>query len=75
MEKEGIFEYISNHEEDNQKIFYDGQIFDSLSLLAQIIGSVNKKIVLIDGYIDVSTLNIKKTTLTVYVFYYLDTVP
>jgi len=53
-----IFEYISNHEEDNQKIFYDGQIFDSFSLLAQIIGSANKEIVLIDGYIDVATLNI-----------------
>lgn len=27
-----IFEYISNHEEDNQKIFYDGQIFDRVRL-------------------------------------------
>lgn len=53
-----IFEYISNHEEGNQKIFYDGQIFDSFSLLAQIIGRANKEIVLIDGYIDVATLNI-----------------
>ena len=53
-----IFEYMANHEEDNQKIFYDGQIFDAFSFLADIIGHAKKEIVLIDGYIDVVTLNI-----------------
>ena len=53
-----IFEYMANHEEDNQKIFYDGQIFDAFSFLADIIGHAKKKIILIDGYIDVITLNI-----------------
>lgn len=33
-----IFEYMANHKEDNQKIFYDGQIFDAFSFLADIIG-------------------------------------
>lgn len=45
-------------EEDNQKIFFDGQIFDAFSLLIDIIGHAKKKIRLIDGYIDVITLNI-----------------
>lgn len=53
-----IFEYMANHEEDNQKIFYDGQIFDAFSFLANIIGHAKKEIILIDGYIDVITLNI-----------------
>lgn len=59
-----IFEYISTHEEDNQKIFFDGQIFDAFSLLTDIIGHAQKEIVLIDGYMDVITLNIlaKKNT-------------
>ena len=41
-----IFEYMANHEEDNQKIFYDGQIFDAFSFLADIIGHAKKEIVL-----------------------------
>ena len=53
-----IFEYMANQEEDNQKIFYDGQIFDAFSFLADIIGHAKKEIILIDGYIDVVTLNI-----------------
>ena len=53
-----IFEYMANHEADNQKIFYDGQIFDAFSFLADIIGHAKKEIILIDGYIDVITLNI-----------------
>ena len=53
-----IFEYMANQEEDNQKIFYDGQIFDAFSFLADIIGHAKKEIILIDGYIDVITLNI-----------------
>lgn len=53
-----IFAYITDHEEDNQKIFFDGQIFDAFSLLADIVGNAKKEIILIDGYIDVITLNI-----------------
>ena len=53
-----IFEYMSNHEESNQKIFFDGQIFDAFSLLTEVIGRAKLDIVLIDGYIDVATLNI-----------------
>ena len=59
-----IFDYIADHKEDNQKIFYDGQIFDAFSLLIDIVGRAKKEIVLNDGYIDVITLNIlaKKNT-------------
>ena len=53
-----IFEYMAEREESNQKIFYDGQIFDAFSIFADIIGHAKKEIVLIDGYIDVVTLNI-----------------
>lgn len=53
-----IFEYISNHEEKCQKIFFDGQIFDAFSLLTNIITHAQKEIILIDGYIDIITLNI-----------------
>lgn len=53
-----IFEYISDHEEESQKIFFDGQIFDAFSLLTDIIGHAKKEIMLIDGYVDVITLNI-----------------
>ena len=53
-----IFEYMSSHEESNQKIFFDGQIFDAFSLLTEVIGRAKLDIVLIDGYIDVATLNI-----------------
>ena len=53
-----IFDYIADHKEDDQKIFFDGQIFDALSLLTDIVGHAKKEIVLIDGYIDVVTLNI-----------------
>lgn len=61
---EQVFDYIASHEEDNQKIFFDGQIFDAFSLLADIVGHAKKEIFLIDGYIDVITLNIlaKKNT-------------
>jgi uncharacterized protein YcbK (DUF882 family) len=59
-----IFDYIADHEEDHQKIFFDGQIFDAFSLLTDIIGHAKKEIILIDGYVDVITLNIlaKKST-------------
>ena len=55
---EQIFEYISDHEESNQKIFFDGQIYDAFSLLISLVGKAEKSIVLIDNYVDVGTLNI-----------------
>lgn len=37
-----IFEYISDHEESQQKIFFDGQIYDAFSLLIDLVGSAKK---------------------------------
>lgn len=53
-----VFQYISEHEEVSQKIFFEGQIYDAFSLLAELIAKAKKEIVLIDNYVDVGTLNI-----------------
>lgn len=50
-------EYLSTYQ-TMKKIFFDGQIFDAFSLLADIITHAKKEIILIDGYVDVVTLNI-----------------
>lgn len=53
-----IFDYISEHEESTQKIFFDGQIYDAFSLLVELVSKANKKIIVIDNYVDIETLNI-----------------
>lgn len=53
-----IFHYIAEHEESEQKIFFSGQIFDAFNLFTNIIRQAEREIVLIDGYVDVDTLNI-----------------
>lgn len=55
---EQIFEYISEHEESSQKVFFDGQIYDAFSLIASLIQKAEKEITLIDGYVDLGTLNL-----------------
>lgn len=64
-----VFKYISDHEEDSQKIFFNGQIFDAFSLMVDIVQQANKTIVLIDGYVDIANFNeqypnlvVKRTT-------------
>lgn len=51
-----IFEKISQKEVKSQGIFYDGQIFDAYSFVIKLIKEANREIVLIDNYIDESTL-------------------
>ena len=68
-----IFDYISEHEESMQKIFFNGQIFDAFSLLTTFVKQADQKIILIDGYVDVATLNFlakkkKGVNVTVYTF-------
>lgn len=53
-----VFRYIEDHAESEQKIFFDGQIYDAFSLITSIIKKAQKEIILIDGYVDVDTLNI-----------------
>ena len=55
---EQIFEYISEHEEASQKVFFDGQIYDAFSLIVSLIQKAEREITLIDGYVDVGTLNL-----------------
>ena len=68
-----LFEYIGEHTETNQKLFFDGQIYYAFSLLIELIQKAEQEIILIDGYVDVSTLNLlaKKNSgvaVTVYTF-------
>lgn len=68
---EQIFEYISEHEEASQKVFFDGQIYDAFSLIVSLIGKAEKEITLIDGYVDVGTLNLlskKKENVSVTIY-------
>lgn len=73
---EQVFDYIAFHEEDRQKIFFDGQIFDAFILMTDLIRQAEKDIVLFDGYVDVATLNIlskKKTGVNVLLYTRPDT--
>lgn len=68
---EQIFEYISEHEESSQKIFFDGQIYDAFSLIVNLIQKADKDITLIDGYVDIGTLNLlskKKSDVVVTIY-------
>ena len=54
-----------------QRIFFAGQMFDAFSLLADLMGRAEREISLVDGYVDVHTLNIlakkrKGVAVTVY---------
>lgn len=55
---EKVFDYIAEHNEVKQKVFFDGQIYDAFSLLVELVGRAEKSIILIDNYVDVGTLNI-----------------
>ena len=68
-----IFECIGNQKETTQKLFFDGQIYDAFSLLTELIQKADQEIILVDGYVDVGTLNVlakKKSgvAVTIYTF-------
>lgn len=68
---EQIFEYITDHKEAKQKLFFDGQIYDAFSLISSLIQKADKNIVLIDGYVDIGTLNLltkkkERVSVTIY---------
>ena len=68
---EKVFDYIAEHNEVKQKIFFDGQIYDAFSLLVELVGRAEKSIILIDNYVDVDTLNIlakKKRNVNVCIY-------
>ena len=51
-----VFDQLQNEENIKQKIFFEGQIYDAYSLIIDIIRKANKKILIIDNYIDDSVL-------------------
>lgn len=60
----------------NQGVFFDGQVFDAYELASKIIRSAKKNIVLIDNYIDESTLtHLSKKIKTVRVVLLTKTIP
>jgi len=66
-----VFQYIEDHAETEQKVFFQGQIYDAFSLITSLIKKAKKEIILIDNYCDVATLNLlakksPKTTVKLY---------
>jgi hypothetical protein len=53
---EQIFNELHKEEDFKQKVFFEGQIYDAYSLIVDIIKKANKKMVIIDNYIDDSIL-------------------
>ena len=51
-----VFNQLQLEENIKQKIFFEGQIYDAYSMIIDIIKKANKKILIIDNYIDDSIL-------------------
>ncbi len=71
-----VFRYIEDHAESEQKVFFAGQIYDAFSLITSIIRKAYTDIILIDGYVDVDTLNIlakKNADVHVRIYTYANT--
>lgn len=55
---ERVFDYMETHEAPNQKVFFEGQVYDAFELLISLVQRAKREIVLVDGYVDTGTLNI-----------------
>ena len=53
---DAVFNQLQHEENIKQRIFFDGQIYDAYSLVIDIFKKANKKILIIDNYIDDSVL-------------------
>lgn len=53
-----VFRLLEGEIEKPQRIFFSGQMFDAFSLLTDLVSRAEREIVLVDGYVDVRTLNI-----------------
>ena len=51
-----VFDKLQEKQIENQRIFFDGQIYDAYSLIIDIIKKSNYKITIIDNYVDDSIL-------------------
>ena len=66
-----VFDYIATHEESEQRVFFDGQIYDAFSLITNLIQKADSSLILIDNYVDIHTLNLlakKKDNVTVTIY-------
>ena len=66
-----VFECISANEDVEQRVFFDGQIYDAFSIIANLINRADSNIILIDNYVDINTLNLlakKKDGVTVIIY-------
>ena len=52
-----VFDQLQKKQIEEQKIFFQGQIWDSYSLIIDLIQKANKKIVIIDNYVDKTILD------------------
>ena len=55
---ERVFDYMEAHDALKQKVFFDGQVYDAFELLVSLVRRAKHDIVVVDGYVDVGTLNI-----------------
>ena len=53
-----VFDYMEAHEAPSQKVFFEGQVYDAFEFLVSLVKRAGREIVLIDGYVDMGTLNI-----------------
>lgn len=73
---EKVFEYIGQYQEKEQKIFFNGQVYDAFSMMVDLIKKAENEIILIDNYVDIDTLNIlskKKDNVNVEIYTKRDT--
>lgn len=66
-----IFNQINQPEYPTQGIFYDGQIYDAYSFIADLIRQAKNRIVLIDNYVDdtvLTLLNKRETNVTAIIY-------
>lgn len=55
---ERVFDYMGAHKEPRQKVFFEGQVWDAFELLISFVQKAESRVVLVDGYVDTTTLNI-----------------
>ena len=55
---EKIFGCLEAREEPAQHLFFQGQMYDAFELLARLVGSAERSVVLVDGYVGLGTLNV-----------------
>ena len=54
---EEVFKQFQTKENVEQKIFFDGQVYDAFSMIVDLIKKAKSEIILIDNYVDIDTLN------------------